>query len=104
MFNRYSAPNPAVWHCWRSRSAIANRLEISSALVRCSISHPFLNQSRKLTLVSDQEQLVRFQDARKEMVAGGQLPPKLVRRIDDGIDLPAKLQLGFADRRHNLRK
>ena len=84
------------------RSATAKRSAISCWLVLCSLSHPNLSQSCKLTLVADQEDSRPGHNARKEVVACSKFTAELLGAIDGGIHLAPELALCFREGRRDL--
>src|SRR5207302_5891472 len=101
-----SSDSPATLAFDRSRSTMASSPAISSALVSCSTSQLRFSQSRKLTLISDQEDFLALQHAAQEMVLGAELRAKFGARIDRGIHfsadsgLRARKRIGSLCKRH----
>src|SRR5688572_12902147 len=87
MLKRQSSESPGTFAFARSRSTIARRPAISSALVLCSTSQLFLNQSPKLTVVADQKNLLRAHHAAQEVILRLQLAGEIARGVHGGIDL-----------------
>ena len=78
---------PATLALARSRSTIASSAVISSRLFSCSTSQLFLCQSRKLTVVPNQKDLLAFQHRMQKMMLGGKFGAKVRGRIDRRVDL-----------------
>ena len=64
---------------------------ISSRLVTCSLSHPFLSQSRKLTFASYQKRLRSGKDSLEEVVVRAHLLEELTFRLSRQVALLAPL-------------
>src|SRR5262245_61308872 len=93
MLNRQSSLRPFALASLRSRAAIASRSPISPASGGCGLTHPFFCQSAKLILVSDHEDLVRFEHAADEMINPTTLLPQFPGGDDERIDLPPEARL-----------
>ena len=102
MLNCQSGMSAGVWQASRSRSATARRSAISCRLVLCSLSHPNLSQSCKLTFIAYQEDLRAGHDTRQEVVASSKFTTELLGAIDRGIHLAPEIALCFGEGRNDI--
>src|SRR6266496_2186540 len=104
MLSRQSGDRPATWELERSRSTMASRDAISSALVRCLTSQLFFSQSCKLTFVPDQEDFFALHHGPQEMVFRSKLGAQFGRGVHRRVYLARESFLGAAQGLGCLRK
>src|SRR3990167_8789955 len=79
-----------------------NKSAISCGLVSCSVSHAFFSQSRKLTFVPNQENLISPQNVFQEVMASGDFGAEFSGRIDRWIHFASQPHLSIGQRGNDL--
>src|ERR1035438_991411 len=102
MLNCQSGTRSGVLQAFKSLSATARRSAISCRLVLCSLSHPNLSQSWKLTLVTDQKNLWAGHDTAEKVLPLCKFTTELSGPIDGRVHLSREIPLRLSEGRDDI--